>query len=259
MTTGTRSLDGKVALITGAGTGIGAATARLMARHGAAVAVTGIPADAVQSVAAGIEEQGGTAIGVTADVSDADSMRDAVRETVERLGRLDVLVPNAGIQMHREDRDLHTMDDAVWDATHAVNYRGVYLACKHGLAQMVAQGEGGAVVIVSSVTALAGLSPNVAYSSGKTGLLGLNRNIAVQYAKHAIRCNAVCPGALLATPNHDRHPDPDGRARAAEARIPLGRMGTPEDIAAVIDFLAGPGAAYMTGAAVVVDGGMTVV
>jgi NAD(P)-dependent dehydrogenase (short-subunit alcohol dehydrogenase family) len=230
-----------------------------MAQQGASVAVTGIPAEGVHAVAAEITSAGGSAVGIPTDVSDSAQVKNAVGATVERFGRLDILVPNAGIQMHREDRNVHEIDEAVWDKTHAVNYRGTFLACKHGLAQMMKQGDGGVIVMVVSVTALLGLSPNVSYSSGKAGLLGLNRNIAVEYGKHGIRCNAVCPGALELTPNHDRFPDPAGRARKAEARIPMGRMAQPGDIAPVIAFLAGPGARYMNGANVVVDGGLTVV
>jgi NAD(P)-dependent dehydrogenase (short-subunit alcohol dehydrogenase family) len=254
-----RPLEGKVALITGAGSGIGAATARLMSAQGARIAVAGIPAEGVHRVAAEITAAGGQAIGIPTDVSDSAQVKNAVDKTVERFGRLDIIVPNAGIQIHRQDLRVHEIDEAVWDRTHAVNYRGAFLTCKHGLAQMMKQGDGGVVVMVVSVTALLGLSPNVSYSSGKAGLLGLNRNIAVEYAQHGIRCNAVCPGALELTPNHDQFPDPAARARKAEARVPMGRMAQPDDIAPVIAFLAGPGARYMNGANVVVDGGLTVV
>ena len=119
-------------------------------------------------------------------------------------------------------------------------------------------GAGGAIVIVSSVTALNGRSANGAYLSGKHGLLGLNRYIAVHYAKHGIRCNAICPGALERTPNHDQHPDPAGREQMLRERIPLGRPGTPEEIAPVIAFLCSAGASYMTGANLVVDGGLNI-
>jgi NAD(P)-dependent dehydrogenase (short-subunit alcohol dehydrogenase family) len=150
------------------------------------------------------------------------------------------------------------LPEEVWDHTHDVNYRGVYLTCKHALAQFVQQGDGGAIVIVSSVTAMNGRSTNPAYLSGKHGLIGLNRYIAVHYAKHGVRCNAVCPGALERTPNHDRHPDPDGREKTLTQRIPLGRLGRPEDIAPLITFLCTPEASYATGAFFVIDGGLSV-
>ena len=129
---------------------------------------------------------------------------------------------------------------------------------KHGLAQFVRQGAGGVVVIVASITALNGASANPAYMSGKHGLLGLSRHVAVHYASHGIRCNAVCPGALERTPNHDIHPDAKGRAARLEEAIPLGRLGRPDDIAPLITFLATDDASHATGGTFVVDGGITV-
>lgn len=249
---------GKIALITGAGSGIGAATAHLMASAGAKIACVGLPEAAIHRVVDELTEAGHTGVAIVADVADSQAIATAVKQAVEHFGRLDFVVASAGIQLHREDRNLHEMDDAVWDRTHNVNYRGVYLTCKHGLAQMVKQGDGGAIVIVSSVTALNGRSANGAYLSGKHGLLGLNRYIAVHYAKHGIRCNAVCPGALERTPNHDQHPDPAARTAMLQERIPLGRPGTPDEIAPVIAFLCSDGATYMTGANVVVDGGLNI-
>ena len=252
------NLTNKVALITGAGSGIGAATARLMAAGGAKVACVGLPAAAVERVADDLNTAGHAALAIVTDVTDSQALATAVTQVVAQFGRLDIVVASAGIQLHREDINLHEMDDDIWDRTHNVNYRGVYLTCKHGLAQMVKQGTGGAIVIVSSVTALNGRSANGAYLSGKHGLLGLNRYIAVHYAKHGIRCNAVCPGALERTPNHDQHPDPTGRETTLRARIPLGRAGKPEEIAPVITFLCTDDAIYMTGANVVVDGGLNI-
>ena len=251
-------LQNKVALITGAGSGIGAATARLMAIEGAHVVVTGIPRAGVGAVADEINQVGGVAMGLEVDVADPQQIESAVAQTVERFGRLDIVVANAGIQLHNQDVDLHTLPEEVWDQTHDVNYRGVYLTCKFGLAQIVQQGDGGAVVIVSSVTALSGKSSNVAYLSGKHGLIGLNRYIAVHYAKHGIRANAVCPGALEQTPNHDIHPDAVGREERLTASIPLGRLGKTAEIAPMIIFLASPDASYATGGTFVVDGGMSV-
>lgn len=250
-------LAGKVALITGAGSGIGEATAWRMAEEGAKIAVTGIPAAGVERVAAALMDAGHDAIAIETDVSVASSVEAAVAQTVARWGGLDVLVPNAGIQLHTTDLDIHTLPEEVWDRTHDVNYRGVYLTLKYGLAQMVAQGRGGAVVIVASVTAYSGRSANVAYLSGKHGLIGLNRYVAVHYAKYGIRCNAVCPGALEKTPNHDIHPDAAVRAERIAATVPLGRAARPAEIAPMIAFLAGDDAGYCTGAAYLVDGGMT--
>ena len=251
-------LINKVVLITGAGSGIGAATAQLMAAAGASVACVGLPDVGVKDVAAALQHAGYYALAIPTDVADSAQVADAVRQTVAHFGRLDLIVASAGIQLHQSDLELHTLPEEVWDRTHDVNYRGVYLTCKHGLAQLVRQGTGGAIVIVASVTALNGRSVNPAYLSGKHGLLGLNRYIAVHYAKHGIRCNAVSPGALERTPNHDQHPDPAGRAAMLRARIPLGRPGKPEEIAPVITFLCTDDASYLTGANIVVDGGLNI-
>ena len=251
-------LDGKVAFITGAGSGIGLATANRMAKEGAKVALVGIPAGGVESGAQNLSNTGRDALALPTDVSDPAQVKSAVTATVEHFGRIDIVVASAAIQMHTEDRELHSIDDAVWDRTHDINYRGVYLTCKHTLSQMMAQGEGGVITIVSSVTALGGGSANVSYLSGKHGLIGLARHIGVHYAEHGIRCNAICPGALERTPNHDVHPDPEGRARRLAENIPLGRPGTPDDIAPWIVFMSTPEASYATGATFVIDGGLTV-
>lgn len=249
-------LQGKIALITGAGSGIGAASARHMAAAGAAVGVAGIPAAGVEFVAAELAAAAHRAIALPTDVRDETQIEAAVAATVDAFGRLDIAVASAAVQLHDRDHTLHELDGAVWDETHAVNFRGVFLTCKHALAQMVRQGEGGALVIISSVTALDGGSPNVSYLTGKHGLLGLNQHIGVHYAEHGIRCNAICPGALERTPNHDIHPDPEGRAQRLRTAIPLGRPGTPEEIAPWVSFLASDAAGYATGAHFVVDGGL---
>ena len=249
------NLDGKVALITGAGSGIGAATARLMAAEGARVVVSDLAGDAIEEVAAGIDG----ALAIAADVTDEAQVEAAVAAAVEHFGKLDIAVANAGIQRHTSDVDLYTMDLGEFELTQDMNLRGVVRTAKHALAHMVARREGGALVLVSSITGLGGRTPNVSYMTAKSALLGLNRHIAVHYGRHAIRCNAVCPGALERTPNWDQHPDPAGRFETFMTQIPLRRLGTPEDIAAFIAFLASDGAGYASGAHVVVDGGLTAI
>jgi NAD(P)-dependent dehydrogenase (short-subunit alcohol dehydrogenase family) len=249
-------LDGRVALITGGGSGIGAACARHMAGEGAAIAVTGMPTGRVPQVAVDLRSDGHQAIGVPTDVRQEEQLEAAVAETVESFGRLDIVVASAAIQQHDKDHTLHELDVEVWDETHNVNSRGVFLTCKHGLRQMMAQGDGGNIVIIASVAALGGGSANVSYLTGKHGLLGLNRHIGIHYAEHGIRCNALCSGALERTPNHDIHPDPEGRARRLAEDVPMGRPGTPEDIAPWVTFLCSDEAAYATGSYIVVDGGL---
>jgi NAD(P)-dependent dehydrogenase (short-subunit alcohol dehydrogenase family) len=249
-------LDGQVALITGAGSGIGAATARLMASAGAAVALVGRTEPGLRRIADEIAAAGGRALPIRADVAVAAEVDAAVAQAVATFGKLDILVPNAAVQLHQTDVPVHELSEAAWDQTIAVNLTGAFHTCRAGVAQMVAQGSDGAIVIVSSVTALSGSSRNMAYATSKSGLLSLGRTLAVNYAPR-IRCNVVCPGALETTPDHERHPDPRARQERISARVPLGRLGRAEEIAPTIVFLASPLAGYATGAVFVVDGGLT--
>ncbi|MER3405843.1 MAG: hypothetical protein C4289_12390, partial [Chloroflexota bacterium] len=197
---------------------------------------------------------------LSCDVSVATQVEQAVATAVERFGRLDIVVANAAIQLHGQDRPLHELDEAVWDRTQEVNLRGAFFTCRAGIRQLLAQGQGGAVIIVSSVTALAGIAPhNPAYTASKGGLLSLGRTLAVHYAKDGIRCNVVCPGALEAPPDVELlgHDGPAARRARLEPLIPLGRLGRFEEIAPMIAFLASEEASYITGAVFVVDGGLT--
>lgn len=249
--------DDKVVLITGAATGIGAETARFMCARGAKAALVGIPLDALETRAAELRDSGATCIAIEADVTSETQVADAFTQTIEQLGKVDIAVPNAGIQRHQTDHSLHAMTLDEWEKTQDVNLRGVVRTCKHALAHMVERGEGGAIVIVGSITGITGMSPNVSYSTTKAGLFGLSRNIAVHYGKYGIRCNIVCPGALVQTPDWGDHPDQDGRRQQMEAKIPLGRLGTAADIAPFIALLASEAGAYANGAEVVIDGGLT--
>lgn len=251
-------LDGHVTLITGAGSGVGAATARYMAREGAAVALVGRTAETLRQVADGIASQGRRALAIPADVSRADQIDAAVAQTLDAFGRLDSVVANAAIQLHRRDVPLHELSEDAWDETHAVNLRGVYLTCRAGLRPMLKQDEGGSIVIVSSVTALGGHAPqNPAYTASKGGLISLGRALAVQYGPNQIRCNVVCPGALEATPDWEDHPDPQGRFERMTSRIPLGRLGRFVEMAPFIALLASNEASYATGGVFAIDGGLT--
>ena len=251
-------LSGKAVLITGAGSGIGAVSAKLIARRGASVVLSGIPYEAVAARAEELEATGGHVEAVRCDVTREIEVEAAVARCVARFGRLDAVVANAGIQRHNTDRDLYKLDESEWELTQDVNLRGVMRTAKHGIAQMMAQGDGGSVVIISSITAVSGTSANVSYTTAKAALLGFNRHLAVHYAQHGIRSNAILPGALEQTPDWSDHPNPDRRRAAMEAAIPLGRLGRPEDIAPWVAFLVSDESSYATGAQFCVDGGITI-
>ena len=206
-----------------------------------------------------IEALGRQATGAVADVSDAAPVDAMVQQGLERFGHVDILVANAGIQMHHEDRVLHQLSEDVWDRTHDVNYKGQYFSCKYGLAQMVKQDVGGVVILIASITALSGMSPNVSYSSSKAGVVNLARHIAVHYGPKGIRANSISPGPLERTPDFDNHPDPVGRKKDYLDKMPVGRLGTAEDIAPFITFLSTDDASYASGANFVIDGGWTII
>jgi L-rhamnose 1-dehydrogenase len=247
-----RLLEGKVVLVTGGSTGIGRAAAIGAARHGADVAINYASSDdKAASCVAEIEALGRRGLAVKGDVADPATAGDFVGKAVAAFGRVDVLVSNAGICPFHAFLD---MPVETVDRTFRVNLHGAYYMVQAAANQMVKQGEGGAIVAVSSISALVGGEFQTHYTPTKAGVHSLMQSAAIALGKHGIRCNSVLPGTILTEINRDDLADQDKRDRMT-ARIPLGRLGEAEDLAGPIIFLASDMANYVTGAALLVDGG----
>jgi NAD(P)-dependent dehydrogenase (short-subunit alcohol dehydrogenase family) len=247
--------SGKVVMITGAGSGIGRGAALLFGRDGARVGIIDRHDAAVRETAELVGKEGGEALPLCADISQATEVETAVRKTVDRYGRIDVLFANAAIQIAKSTVDT-TVEE--WDELHGVNLRGTFLCCKHVVPVMQKQG-GGSIVIVSSGHAFVTYPNCSAYAATKGGLLAFMRGVALDYAAYGIRVNCVVPGATD-TPmlrNYFRDcPDPQAEEKRVLKGIPLQRFATPEDIAKAVRFLASKDASYITGVWLAVDGGL---
>jgi 3-oxoacyl-[acyl-carrier protein] reductase len=247
-------LDGKRALVTGAGSGIGRAIAARFAHEGARVALVDVHEDAVEESCAGID---GETLALVADVSSEDAVAASVDAAADAWGGLDVLVANAGVSRH-DDARVDELDASAWRATMAVNLDGLFYTCKHGVRALLASG-GGAIVCTASPTGMFGLSPGFnAYSASKGGVLGLARAMANAYADRGVRVNALMPG-FTRTGITERAFADGGSVERITAGIPLGRAARPEEIAAAALFLASDEASYVTGAILAVDGGQTAI
>lgn len=246
-------VEGKVALITGAASGIGAATARLFAKEGASIVIADIRGAVAEATAAQIRADGGQAIAIETDVSNAAQVQAMVETTLNTYGKLNILHVNAGVLIAGS---VHDMPQELWDKSVAINMTGAFLCTKYAVPALQNAG-GGTIVITSSSSGLQGEKVAAAYNATKGGLINLTRHLAVDYAKDGIRVNALCPG-WIDTPFNDPIYEGAGFTKESTYKaIPMGRQGTPEEAAYAVLFLASDESSYITGHMLLVDGGLT--
>jgi 2-deoxy-D-gluconate 3-dehydrogenase len=254
-----RSLLGQIALVTGAGSGIGQACAVALAAEGAYVFITELPdrQDRAEATVTQIRAAGGQSDALVLDVRNLDQIVECVGEVVARAGRLDILVNNAGINIRRMAFDVTEAD---WDAVLDVNLKGVFfMAQAAGRVMRDQTPSGGRIINMASIMGLTGYYQRAAYCASKAGVVNLTRVLAIEWAPYQIRVNAVCPTFVdtpLTRPLFEREPE---MLQDILARTPLNRLATPEEVAAAVVFLAGPGATMITGHALAVDGGWTAI
>ncbi len=248
-------LKDKVALITGAGSGIGYRTALLFAEEGAAIVAVDIDDEGGRACVADVEALGGRAAFLRADVSVAADCQRMITAAETTYGKLDILFNNAGIS-HADDDDAINTSEAVWDQTMAVNVKGVFLGCKYGIPALQRAGGGSIINTASFVALLGAATPQLAYTASKGAVLALTRELAVVHARQGIRINALCPGPLR-TELLMKYLDSDEKKGRRLVHIPMGRFGEAEEIAKAVLFLASDESSFVTGSAFVVDGGIT--
>jgi NAD(P)-dependent dehydrogenase (short-subunit alcohol dehydrogenase family) len=248
-------LENKVAIITGAGSGIGRESALLFAREGARVVVADVNDGAGQAVVEELRAAGGEAVYVHADVSKAADAEGMIRAAEESFGRLDVLFNNAGIS-HARDDDAVATEEEVWDLTMNINLKGVFLGCKYGIPALRRAGGGSIINTASFVAILGAATPQLAYTASKGGVLAMTRELAVIHAREKIRVNALCPGPLR-TELLMKYLDTEEKRQRRLVHIPMGRFGEAAEIARAALFLASDESSFTTGATFLVDGGIT--
>jgi NAD(P)-dependent dehydrogenase (short-subunit alcohol dehydrogenase family) len=248
-------LDGKVALITGGASGMGRVASGLFAREGARIVLTDVADEAGEVTAAEIRDAGGEAAFVHADVSKESDAKAMVDAAVERFGGLHVLYNNAGVMMP-EDGSVDSTDERIWDITLGVNVKGVAFGCKYGVPAIIASGGGSIVNVASFVAWMGAATSQTAYTASKGAVLAMTREIAVEYARRGVRCNALCPGPIE-TPLLMQLLSDDAKRQRRFVHIPMGRLGQAEELAKAALFLASDDSSFMTGASLIVDGGIT--
>jgi NAD(P)-dependent dehydrogenase (short-subunit alcohol dehydrogenase family) len=250
-------LQDKVAIITGAGSGMGRVAAQMFAAEGAKVLVADYDEKAGAETADAVREAGGGASFVQTDVSKEADAAAMVAAAIDRYGRVDVLYNNAGV-MPEADHSVVDTDVATWDQVMAINVRGVFLGCKYAIPHMVAQGSG-SVINISSFVALLGCSvPQDAYTASKGAVLSLTRSLAVQFGPQGVRANAICPGPIETPMLMDWLVKDEEARKVRLARNPTGRFGKPEEIVNVAIYLASDESRWTNGASFVIDGGISV-
>ncbi len=248
-------LDGKVALITGAGNGMGRCAAELFAAEGARIVVADFDEELGNGAVAAIEAAGGEAGFVKVDVSSSAGVEAMVRFSMERFGALHVLYNNAGI-FPADDAGATETPESTWERVMDVNLKGVWLGCKHGIPAMLQSGGGSIVNVASFVAIMGAATAQIAYTTSKGGVLSMTREIAVEYARQGIHANSLCPGPIATPMLEELMSDPARRQRRL-VHIPMGRLGQAEELAKGALFLASDESSFMTGAQLVIDGGIT--
>lgn len=248
----TYDFAGQVAFVTGASSGMGLATARAFAESGAAVALADIDEVAVTEAARQLTAEGRRAMALVCDVTDESQVAAAVDSTVDTFGRLDMAYNNAGIQIPPSDAAAEPAE--LFDRVHAINLRGMWASMKHELRHMRAQGSG-AIVNCSSLGGLVGIPGRASYHASKHGVIGLTGSAALEYAPRGIRINAICPGTIDTPMVSDMIAKGELDRAEAEGNQPLNRLGTAEEIAQAVLWLCSPGAGFVVGVALPVDGG----
>jgi NAD(P)-dependent dehydrogenase (short-subunit alcohol dehydrogenase family) len=247
-------LKDKVVIITGAGMGIGQTMAILFSKEGAKIVIAEINEQAGHETLKKIMEIGGEAIYVLTDISKEENVETMAKETLQKFGRIDVLCNNAGVDDFKTDGPVTEVTEETLDRILGVNLKGVFFCCKHTIPAMI-KGGGGSIINLSSVAAIIGRGSHDVYTASKGGILAITRSIATEFAGHQVRCNAICPGPTITPMIGGRLDDP----KVAERYMPpIGRFGTPQDIAHCGLYLASNEASWVTGQTFVLDGGVTV-